>query len=338
MLHLPPKAREHLTLWEQFVKLDPIGTTLFLPSTVCLLLALQWGGTTYAWSSWRIILLLVLSAILFISFLAIQIYMPNTATLPTRILTHRTIASSFLFALTSQAAMILITYYIPLFFQALKSFSPTQSGYATIPFILSLVLGTIFAGALVQAIGYPAPFMLLSAVIFSLGIGLLTTWPVNVHPSVWIGYQVLAGFGVGIGMQQPGLNAQIVLSQEDNPTGVSLMMFAQNFGGAVFLSVGQNVFTDELARGLGGVEGLRVGREEVVRMGAISIRKLVPEEAMGVFLECYSGAVRGAMYVALGLACCSAVGALLVEWKSVKAGKEDQGADGSVVGEKKEDV
>ncbi|KAF5615426.1 major facilitator superfamily transporter [Fusarium sp. NRRL 52700] len=33
--------------------LDPIGTVCFLPGVVCLLLALQWGGTKYPWSSAR---------------------------------------------------------------------------------------------------------------------------------------------------------------------------------------------------------------------------------------------------------------------------------------------
>ena len=234
--------------------------------------------------------------------------------------------------------MIVVTYYIPIFFQALKDFSPTKSGEATIPFILSLVVGTIVAGGLVQRIGYPAPFMILGAVIFSVGIGLITTWPVDVHHSVWIGYQVLIGFGVGIGMQQPSMNVQIVLPKEDNPTGVSLMMFAQNFGGAIFLSVGQSVFTDELAKQLTQVPGLHLSKNEVVEMGATSIRKLVPEQSLSLFLECYRTAIRNAIYVALGLACFSMVGAVLVEWKSVKSSQAGPAGHGSDVVERGEVV
>ncbi|KAL1596361.1 hypothetical protein SLS60_009007 [Paraconiothyrium brasiliense] len=317
----------NLTLLEQCERLDPIGTLLFLPSIVCLLLALQWGGTTYAWSNWRPILLLVLAGILFIGFLAIQIWKPNTATLPMRILKQRTVAASALFAFTSQAGMIVVTYYIPIFFQALKNFSPMKSGVATIPFILSLVVGTILAGGLVQRIGYPAPFMILSAVIFSVGVGLVTTWPVQVSHSAWIGYQVLIGFGVGIGMQQPSINAQIVLSKEDNATGVSLMMFAQNFGGAIFLSVAQTVFSDELARQLTKVPGLHLSKSQIVGMGATSIRNMVPQHLLSVFLDGYRSAICSAIYVALGLACFSVVGAVLVEWRSVKRNKHDLGQE-----------
>lgn len=55
---------------EVFLSLDPLGLVTFMPSIICVLLALRWGGTTYAWSSWRIILLLVLFPLLFGAFLS----------------------------------------------------------------------------------------------------------------------------------------------------------------------------------------------------------------------------------------------------------------------------
>lgn len=338
VLHLPPKEREQLTLLEQLRRLDPVGTVLFLPSIVCLLLAFQWGGTAYAWSNLRLILLLAFAGVLFTAFLANQIWNFGTETLPMRILKQRTVAASALFAFTSQAGMIVVTYYIPTFFQALKDFSPTKSGIATIPFILSMVVGTILAGGLVQRIGYPAPFMILSSVVFSIGIGLVTTWPVDVNHSVWISYQFLIGFGVGLGMQQPAINAQIVLSRKDTPTGVSLMMFAQNLGGAIFLSVAQSVFTEELAQKLTNIPGLQFSKSQVVEMGATSIRKMVPQRLIGAFLQGYRAAILNAIYVALGLACFSLVGAVLVEWKSVKKDKIEQAKKGTPLEEKTEDV
>lgn len=42
-----PPSKNTDTLKEQFMKLDPLGSLVFLPGIVCLLLALQWGGVTY---------------------------------------------------------------------------------------------------------------------------------------------------------------------------------------------------------------------------------------------------------------------------------------------------
>ena len=63
-----PNPDRELPLREKLRRLDPIGTILVLPSLVCLLTALLWGGTKYAWRDWRIILLFVLFGVLSVGF------------------------------------------------------------------------------------------------------------------------------------------------------------------------------------------------------------------------------------------------------------------------------
>src|SRR5204863_4041799 len=103
------------------------------------------------------------------------------------------------------------------------------------------------------AIGYYAPFMILAAVISSVGAGLTTTFATDTGREKWIGYQIMYGFGVGLGIQQPIIAAQTVLPIQDVPTGASLMLFFQLLGGAIFLSVGQNIFTNSLVSGVANV-------------------------------------------------------------------------------------
>ena len=297
---------------------DPLGMLAFISSIVCLLLALQWGGMTYDWSNWRIILLLTLFPILLLAFVVLQIRSPSTATLPMRILTQRTIAAAFIYTFFSQASMLVITYYIPLFFQAIRNFSPLDSGLATLPFLLSLVVGGILTGGLVQRIGVPAPFMIASTIIASIGAGFISTWSVDVHRSIWIGFQVLLGIGIGMGMQQPIMMAQIVLPREDQSTGVALMSFGQNLGGALFLSVAQNIFTDELVRRLQAIPGFGLDRKAIVESGATRIKDLVSKELLSVVLEGYRLAIRNVFLFGVSLTAFGMIGALLVEWRSVK--------------------
>ena len=134
-------------------------------------------------------------------------------------------------------------------------------------------------------------------------------------------------------MQQPILNAQIVLPDVEAPTGISFMMFSQNLGGAVFISVAQSLFTDELARELVGIPELGLSKKQIVEMGATTIRGLVEGGALEILLEYYRVAIRNAFLVGLALACFSAVGALGVEWRSVKEKKEKVvAAEGSKTG------
>ena len=47
--------------------IDWLGCVLTVGLTVCLLLAMQWGGVTYAWSSATIIALFVVFAVLLVA-------------------------------------------------------------------------------------------------------------------------------------------------------------------------------------------------------------------------------------------------------------------------------
>jgi MFS family permease len=115
----------------------------------------------------------------------------------------------------------------------------------SIPLILSLVVAAMLCGGLVQRFGYYTPFMYAGATIMSIGAGLVTTFKTDTGHEKWIGFQVLLGLGIGMGMQQSNLAVQTVLHHRDVPTGSALMFFWQSLGGTIFVSVGQNLFLDK---------------------------------------------------------------------------------------------
>jgi MFS family permease len=207
--------------------------------------------------------------------------------------------------------------YLPIWFQAIKGNSAVQSGIRTIPLVLALVVGTIGAGQFTGRIGYYTPFLYASAVVMPIGCGLITTFKVDTGEGVWIGFQVLVGIGIGMGMQQSALAAQTVLSKKDVPTGVSLMFFTQMLAGAIFISVGQNVFDSKLVSGLVAlIHGL--SPHDIANTGATDLRKVVPASQLPQVLEVYNSAVRQSFIVATAIGSLCIFGALLVEWRSVK--------------------
>jgi MFS family permease len=118
---LKPAAPKNanLTFKQQVAQLDLIGVSVFVPCIVCLLLALQWGGSTYPWNDGRIIALLVLFGVLLIAFAIVQIW-KKEGTLPPRIIKQRSIAAGVLYSICLGATMLLLAYYLPLWFQAIK--------------------------------------------------------------------------------------------------------------------------------------------------------------------------------------------------------------------------
>ena len=319
ILKLPKSTKAGTPLRQQFIQLDPLGNLCFLPGMVCLLLALQWGGSTYAWNNARIIALLVLFVVLIAAFIAIQIWKKDTATIPSRIITQRSIAAGVSFAFCAGAAMMLMIYYLPIWFQAIKGVSAVESGIRSLPMLLSLVFASILSGALISAFGYYTPFIIASSIFISIGAGLITTFKTDTGHAKWIGYQVIFGFGLGMGLQQAGMAAQTVLSRQDVPVGVSLMFFMRSLGGAVFLSVGQDVFSNRLVESLGHISGL--DSKIIVRTGATDLRDIVAPNELGSVLEAYNGALANVYCVAVAVACLSIFGALAMEWRSVKGKK-----------------
>lgn len=219
------EQKPRLENWKETVKsLDPLGTTLFLPATTCLLLALEWGAVDYAWSSPRLIALLVVFAVLLVAFIVWQYVTRNTtATVPARILLQRSVAFGGASQFCVGSTMLTVSIYIPLWFQAIKEVSAMQSGINTIPLVLSVVVGSIMSGGLTQKIGYYTPFMIVGSSLMAIGTGLITTWDMNTSISTWIGYQVILGLGVGCTMQHPNLAVQIVLPKQDVPTGTAIL-------------------------------------------------------------------------------------------------------------------
>lgn len=203
------------TFKEQMAQLDPPGTICFLPSIICLLLALQWGSSTYPWSNWRIILLFIIFIILLALFILIQILKkePEHATVPTHILKQRSIAAGFLFSICVGGSMVLMIYYLPIYFQAIRNVDALHSGLNMLPFLLSISVFALIAGVSVSKLGNYVPFLILGPVLVAIGAGMITTFSSDTEKAKWIGWQILCGVGFGVGAQQTNVAAQTVLQQ-----------------------------------------------------------------------------------------------------------------------------
>ncbi|KAJ6465952.1 major facilitator superfamily domain-containing protein, partial [Mycena vitilis] len=311
------RVKQKMSFADRIQQFDPLGTIIFVPSIICLLLALQWGGSKYPWSDGRIIALFVVFGVTIAIFAGIQVWKGDMATVPPRILKQRSILSGACFLICLGSSFFILVYFLPIWFQAIKGVSAVKSGIDNLPMILSLVVSSLLSGALITFMGYYTPFMILSSVLMAVGAGLISTFGVHTGHAHWIGFQIIYGLGVGFGMQQPSIAAQTVLSLQDIPTGTSIMMFAQTLGGALFVSVAQNVFQNKLAAGLAAAVP-DVDPALVLKAGATSLRTAVGAADLPEVLEVYNTALVSAFYVSIAMACLSLVGALAIEWKSVK--------------------
>lgn len=318
----PQQHNQAMTLAARFMQVDPIGTILFIPAVVCLLLALQLGGTRYAWPNARIIVLFVLFGLLFMAFVGVQIWMGEMATVPPRILIKRSISAAVWYGFFLGGSFFIVMYYLPEWFQAVEGTSATESGIRILPFSFAQMVGVAVSAGLTTRFGYYTPFMFLGTAIMAAGAGLLMRLKVDSSMGVWIGYQIVYGIGSGLGFQQPTIAAQTVLDLSDVPVGVAIAMFTQLLGGTLFVSVGQNVFTNKLIVNLADTLP-NISAQAVVSSGASNLQKLVQPSDLPALLTAYNGGLAQTFMVSLILSCLTIVGAVSMEWKSIKGRKLD---------------
>lgn len=106
-----------------------------------LLLPLQWGGVTKPWSDPAVYALFPVFAVLLGIFIWTQWRLGTRAILPLAMMRRRAQIGTSAEAFFVFLALLLGTYYLPLWYQATRGHSATKSGIDILPFMLAVVIG-----------------------------------------------------------------------------------------------------------------------------------------------------------------------------------------------------
>ncbi|EHK20581.1 uncharacterized protein TRIVIDRAFT_223898 [Trichoderma virens Gv29-8] len=298
--------------WRRLLRhLDLAGTALFVAGFTTLVLAVQMGGNKYPWSDWRVLVPLGVSIALLFAFAALQYHLGDRGTLPPRIIRRRSMLFGFLFACCNNGALSVIEYYIPIYLQIVRGLEATTSGFMTLPIGAGLILSLPLAGFLTSFFGYCNQFMILNGLLTPIATGLLATLAINTEMWRLVVYQALLGFGTGVGFQGPQVAAQAILSDNDSQIGIAIIQFAQALGPAIFVAAAQTIFASRLASLLPG-QGAAPPADHAL---------VLPENRDGDYkmdLVGYNEALIKTFYLPVALAGATLIGALGVEWRSLK--------------------
>ncbi|KAL6803799.1 MFS general substrate transporter [Trichoderma sp. SZMC 28012] len=325
ILHVNRNSEDtlNMTVIARILEIDILGTAIFIPAIVCLLLALQWGGSEYAWSNSKIIGLFVGFGLMIAIFIGIQFWKGDKGTLPPRMFKDRNVLPAMLFSLFFGAGFFPLVYYLSLYFQAIQGVSAVTAGIKILPLLLSTVLISVLSGGLISVIGYYNYIIIPCMILYTVGTGLLTTLDVHSPLKEWFGYQVIAGLGIGAGFQTAVLVVQTVLTQEWVPIGTACVQFFQVLGGAVFVAVAQTLFQNGLIDQLE-KDNLGIDPQLFINSGASEIKSVLAGinrlDAFDAVLKAYMLGLRHTYYISVACAGCAFLCCLAFEWRSVKKG------------------
>lgn len=213
-------------------------------------------------------------------------------------------------------------YYLPFYFQAVKGTTAEGSGIRTIPYMVSITIASIAVGGFITTVGVYVPFTWVGSAIFTIGAGMLYSLKVHSSAGQWIGYQILAGAGAGMCVQIPFIAVQVVLSKKDMPVGNAVAIFFNSLGGAISISIAQNIFSNALLKQIP-AHTMGVDARRIIAAGATHIREVTPPNQLAGVLLAYNDALTQAYILGIACAGIAFLSSLLFEWRSVKGKKLD---------------
>ncbi|KAI1453653.1 major facilitator superfamily domain-containing protein [Annulohypoxylon moriforme] len=310
---------ESIGLVDKIKQLDIPGTVCLVGSLICLLIALQWGGSTYPWNSSRIIALFVVFGVLLIFFLATQMtsITGTSRTIPTNLLRNRDIWLAASYAMCITGGIYVAILYLPVWFQAVRGSSALSSGALLAPLIGGYVICSIISGVITSGVGYYNPGLIIGTALSIAGAALLTTINMESSVSKIVGYQLLYGFGVGFGFGQPSYVVQTLLPPSDVPVGVTFITLMQNLSASIFVAVGQSILQGELRSRLQSILPA-ADIDLLLKSGAGNFASSLPPNDRREAISVYSVCLILVLYISLALSCVSIIGALGIRWRSMK--------------------
>jgi MFS transporter, DHA2 family, glioxin efflux transporter len=318
IFHTPKNAKPiEAPLMEKIMQMDPLGTLTIIAGVCCFILALQWGGVTKSWNDSTVIGTLIGFGLIMILFIFIQWWNGERAILVGRILKHRPIYVSMVFVFLFAGGFFILLYYMPIYFQVVDNISASDSGIRNLAMIIAISLSTIVSGGLITMYGHYVPIMLVGGVLATIGSGLIFTLDIGSPSSKWIGYQVLAGLGIGISIQVPIITAQATSDPSDLSSATAMILFAQTIGGAFFVSAAQAALSNILLSHIQTYDPT-VSPQLLLATGATQLRSVFSAEQMVGILEAYMDGLHAAFAISITIVGLATLVSLASRWRNLK--------------------
>ncbi len=229
----------------QNAKVDWIGAALIVGSVSSLLLYLSWRGKDYGWTDTFALVLLIGGLALAALFVWTETRVAEPI-LPMRLFKNRTFSVGNIFGFLMGFGMFGGIIYLPVYFQTVKGWTPTQSGLAMLPLVCGIFATSISSGQLMSKTGRYKIFPILGGAILTVAMVLLST--MKVDTPIWqiFVFEFLMGAGLGLSMQTITVAVQNAIERRDMGVATSGVTFFRSMGGAFGTAILGAVLTSRL--------------------------------------------------------------------------------------------
>ncbi|KAF3391627.1 hypothetical protein F1880_007766 [Penicillium rolfsii] len=238
------------SLVEKLRRIDYIGTVLFVGSMSSFLIPLTWGGVSYPWDSWRTLVPLIIGAAGLLVFSFYEYRFATDPIIPPKVFRNRTATVSFIGSILQGLVLWCMLYYLPLYYEAVKEYSPIISGIALFPETFTVAPSGVVAGILITMTGHYRWAIWLGWVLTTIGLGLLCIIKSSTSIPGWILLDIVPGLGLGLLFPSLGYAIQASATSENLAIAVAMFSFFRALGQAIGVAVGGVIFQNRMRHNL----------------------------------------------------------------------------------------
>jgi len=214
----------------------------------------------FAWASWRTLLPLILGVVGLVIWGLYSELPSKNPIIPLRIMSNRTAAINYYGMFVHGFIRFGVTYYMPLYYQGVKGYSPLIAGVAALPQCATSGPSTAITGILIAKTHRMKIFSLVGWAIFVLGLGLLEDLDIDTSIAAWIFLNVPSGIGLGMLFSSVALATQNAAECKGTTEEIiqiktmaaCLNPFFRALGQSVAIVVGQAVVSNQMKQRLYG--------------------------------------------------------------------------------------
>ncbi|KAM7185636.1 putative mfs multidrug transporter protein [Naviculisporaceae sp. PSN 640] len=233
-------------------KFDWVGCILFTASSTGFLFGLTTGGVMYDWDEWRVILPLILGPLGLVGFWwwEVKSGFVEEPLIDKGLFSNWDMGLTYFLALLHGMILWSLLYFLPLYYQGVKFYSPITSAVAVLPQTLTVAPAGAVVGIVAGLTGIYRPSIWLGFALTTLGSGLLLLLKPESSVPAWIFLNIPVGIGTGMLFPAMGLSIQAACEPILNGQAAAFYSFVRTFGQSVGVAISgvifQNVFRRKL--------------------------------------------------------------------------------------------
>ncbi|KAI1079847.1 putative MFS multidrug transporter [Whalleya microplaca] len=234
----------------KFLRVDWFGNIIMISATTSFIMPITWGGTQYPWSSWQTLVPLLLGVAGMTVFCWYEVRVAAEPTIRMSLLRSYNMAYSVFAVFVSTVVVYGALYFLPLYYEVVKSYDPILSGVALFPATFTIAPVSIISGFVIARTGDFRVVTWMGWLATTLGCGIGYLLDVDTTVVEWVFMTLIPGIGLGFLYTSLALINQEASSEGSMAFAVSLFVFFRSLGQCFGVAISGAAFQNQIGQRL----------------------------------------------------------------------------------------